>query len=308
MASAALRLIWFLALTGAVVLGSLSVPSVTVAQEIAGLRGSAANAVEAQIRSKNLRFPRVSIFYGDLTGRGTNDAISFVYHDSGGSAEQLTTWIWHETDGAYALIRTVTIDEIFGIDPRNVVFSPGGITVTMTVPRSNDPHCCPTGERRFALESGIGNTVATSPSSAARKTGNWIATARTAPAMVEVTGTATDGRVTFSGGCNPLMGRGFTGSLYGYGGEALQRIDDQSEAVTFEVAGRNGAQSFAGEMHYFAPDEAWVITGLLPVGFLDAFARGDTLTIRNGVGEITVVFELSGSSRAVQTMRQVCGT
>lgn len=122
-----------------------------------------------------------------------------------------------------------------------------------------------------------------------------------------VTGIATDGEVTFSGGCNSRLGVGFTGSLDGYEGEALRRIDDQSEAIGFEVAGRNGTVSFAGSMHYFAPDEAWVVTGLLPVAFLDALAKGDTLTLRNASGEAVIAFELSGSSRLVQTLRRVCG-
>ena len=144
------------------------------------------------------------------------------------------------------------------------------------------------------------------PAASSQSSGNRTATVKTDPAMVNVNGTATDGKTTFSGGCNTLLAPGFMGSLYGYGGDALQRIDDQSEAVTFDVAGRNGTESFAGEMHYFAPDEAWVITDALPVAFLEAFARGDTLRIRNGKGEEAAVFEMGGSAKAVQIMRQAC--
>jgi lipopolysaccharide export system protein LptA len=78
--------------------------------------------------------------------------------------------------------------------------------------------------------------------------------------------------------------------------------------VTFEVGGRAGTKVFAENMHYFASEEAWVITGGLPIDFLDAFARGDTLTIRNGKGEEAVSFGLSGSAKAVQALRPICGS
>ncbi|AUH64938.1 hypothetical protein CX676_12780 [Paracoccus zhejiangensis] len=285
----------------------LSAPVGATAQEIEGLQGNAAGAIEAQIRSANLRYPQVHIFYGDLTGRGTSDAVSFVYYDAGGSAERLATWIWLDADGEYELARTVPNEEVFGYEPRGVSFAPGRVTVTTTVPQANDAHCCPTGERTFVLELGANEAPENSPATAARSSGNWVATAQNSPAGVTVTGTARDGRTTFSGGCNPRMGKGFMGSLYGYGGDALQRVDDQSEPVSFKVAGRSGTSSFAGQMHYFAPDEAWVITGSLPTDFLDAFARGNTLSIQNGRGEEAVAFDLGGSSKAVQAMRQVCG-
>lgn len=71
----------------------------------------------------------------------------------------------------------------------------------------------------------------------------------------------------------------------GAGAEVLQRVDDRSEPVIFEVAFRDGSnQQFEVPMHYFAPDEAHVLSDPLPVALLEAFARGDTLIIRNGAG------------------------
>jgi hypothetical protein len=286
-------------------LASTFAPAIAAGGEIEGLHGEAAASIQAQVDAEGLRSPVASVFYGDLTGEGTRDAISFVYHDSGGSGPQLKTWIWTEAGGAYRLARTVPIDEVFGLDPRKVTFSPGRIVVTTSIPQGDDPHCCPTGERTFTLAAAgaVGTRQAASP----QGSGNWVATVRTNPKMVNVSGVAVDGKAGFSGGCNPLLGPGLRGSLHGYEGDALQRVDDQSEAVTFDVAGRTGTASFAGTMHYFAPDEAWVTTEALPAGFLDAFGRGDALTIRNGRGEEVVSFGLRGSSKAVRTLREVCG-
>jgi hypothetical protein len=275
--------------------GSLSVPVIALGTEIAGLDGEAAASIQAKVEADGFRYPVASIFYGDVTGRGTHDAISFIYHDSGGSAPQLTTWIWRDVNGVYMLARTVPIDEVFGLDPRNVTFSLGRIVVMTSVPKANDPHCCPTGERTFTLEVDINDTPENTHAASTHSSGNWRATAIADPAMVNVTGTSTDGKATFSGGCNLLLGTGFSGSLYGYGGDALRRIDDHSEVITFEVAGRNGIEPFAAKMNYFAPDEAWVVIGALPSAFLKSFARGNTLTIRNGQGEEVVAFGLSGS-------------
>lgn len=170
MAYVARRLLQPLLLTLAVLLVPLSGPGVAAVEGIEGLHGGAAKAIEAQVRAAGLKYPQASIFYGDLTGRGTNDAISFVYHDSGGSAPQLTTWIWRESAGTYVLARTISTDEVFGLDPRDVKFSTGSISVTTSVPRGNDPRCCPTGERRFTLavgaRGGAENRVAASKSKA----------------------------------------------------------------------------------------------------------------------------------------------
>ena len=135
---------------------------------------------------------------------------------------------------------------------------------------------------------------------------NWIAKAKTQPVGVNLNGTATDRKVTLSGGCNKRSGPRFQGSLYGYPGNALKRIDDQHEPVTFAVAGQDGIASFPARMVYYAPEKAWVMTDGLPVAFIEAFGRGETLTIRNGKGADIVTFGLSGAATAAQTMRQGC--
>ncbi|WP_099867977.1 SH3 domain-containing protein [Pararhizobium haloflavum] len=154
---------WAVLLAFAVLLGFLSASGIASGQEIEGLHRDATRAIEAQIRASGLRSPQVSIFYGDLTGERTNDAISFVYHDVGGSGPQLVTWVWRESGGDYTLSRTVSSDEVFGYDPRNATFALDRISVTTTVPQSNDAHCCPTGERTFTLDVSSGDAVDTLP-------------------------------------------------------------------------------------------------------------------------------------------------
>lgn len=135
----------------------------------------------------------------------------------------------------------------------------------------------------------------------------WTAFPQPDPPSVQVSKTATDGRTVFLGGCNKLLGAGFTGSFSNYDGNALQRIDDHSENISLEIAGHDGAQSFPGKVRYVAPDRSWTLSELLPAAFVDAFARGDTLTIRNDEGLEVISFGLKGSSKAARSMRQVCG-
>lgn len=135
---------------------------------------------------------------------------------------------------------------------------------------------------------------------------NWIAKASARRVGVNLNGTATDRKVTLSGGCRKSAGLRFQGSLYGYPGNALNRIDDQDELVTFAVAGQDGIASFAARMVYYAPEKAWVLTDALPVAFVEAFGRGGTLTLRNGKGADVVSFDLNGAAAAAQTMRQGC--
>ena len=124
----------------------------SAAQTIEGLHGGAAPAIKAEIRKGDFGDPVMAhVFYGDLTGTGTNDAIAFLYHPSGGNSDVLTTWIWRDTGNGYQLTRAPSIKEVFGIDPRDVKFSAGRIAVTMTVPKPDDPRCCPTGKRKFSL-------------------------------------------------------------------------------------------------------------------------------------------------------------
>ena len=124
------------------------------ARTVEGLTGPAAKAIRVQIKKQRLLAPDlVRTFYGDATGQGTKDAISFVYSPIEGAASggALDVWVWRENNGSYVLNRTAKTDDVFGQDPRDVKFAPGTITVTTTVPKPNDPHCCPTGIRTYSI-------------------------------------------------------------------------------------------------------------------------------------------------------------
>lgn len=124
----------------------------SAANLVEGLHGDAAEAIAAEISKGAIADPVTAhVFYGDLTGTGANDAVVFLYHPSGGNSDRLTTWMWRDTDKGYVLVRAASMAEVFGIDPRDVKFSKGGIAVTMTVPNAGDPRCCPTGKRTFIL-------------------------------------------------------------------------------------------------------------------------------------------------------------
>ncbi|WP_134495721.1 hypothetical protein [Microvirga pakistanensis] len=119
---------------------------------IPGLNGPAAEAIRAQIKKEDLSDPEVHVFYGDLTGNGTKDAISFVYSPiEGGNGISLSVWVWYDRNGVYQLARNANTDDIVGQDPRDVKFAPAHISVTTTVLKPGDPRCCPTGTKTFTI-------------------------------------------------------------------------------------------------------------------------------------------------------------
>jgi hypothetical protein len=134
---------------------------------------------------------------------------------------------------------------------------------------------------------------------------DWTVTGRDGFAGVQTM--SNDGSALLSGGCNSRLGPSFYVTLSYYEGDALQRVDDQSEQVIFEIEFRDGtSQPFMVPMHFFAPDEAHVLSAPLPIAFMEAFGRGDTLTIRNGAGTPVADWALTGAAAAVSLMREIC--
>lgn len=127
-------------------------PGEAAAQTSAGAPAGADDAIAAWYRQQhgvNLIEP-VNTFYGDFSGDGAADALAFGYFDMGGSGAGLTIALFRNESGNMSLVRTV--DDVFGMDPRNVQFSQGRITLTTTMPRPGDPHCCPTGSQDWTIE------------------------------------------------------------------------------------------------------------------------------------------------------------
>ncbi|GGC44499.1 hypothetical protein GCM10011371_34900 [Novosphingobium marinum] len=115
---------------------------------------------------------------------------------------------------------------------------------------------------------------------------------------------------SLSGGCNARLGGDSYGfSLYDYGGSALRRVDDEGEPIIFEIVSAEGeVRRFESMMHYFAPDEAWVITQghNVPSSFADKIGAGEVLRLVNGNGEEVIAFSTDGASSAFETSRRVC--
>jgi hypothetical protein len=92
----------------------------------------------------------IEIFYGDHSGDGAADALGLGYFEMGGSGAGLTVALFRNEAGQMRFVRIV--DDVFGMEPRDVAFAPGRITLTTTMPRPGDPHCCPTGSQDWTIE------------------------------------------------------------------------------------------------------------------------------------------------------------
>ncbi len=112
---------------------------------------------------------------------------------------------------------------------------------------------------------------------------------------------------TLEGGCNRRLGPGFTFTLRDYSGDALRRVDDASEPVFADVTTGGAVTGAKFAMHYFVRESAWVVTGMLPVSFLDTLARGSAMTIRSAGGEPVAEFDLTGTTKLRAAMREGCG-
>jgi len=88
--------------------------------------------------------------YGDFTGDGQDDAIVFVYTPSGGSGMNLDVVLFTGERGSYRFKKLVP--NVFGERPRDAKFSMGVIELTTTMPKPGDPHCCPTGSKRWHIK------------------------------------------------------------------------------------------------------------------------------------------------------------
>lgn len=120
-------------------------------------------------------------------------------------------------------------------------------------------------------------------------------------------GIAEDGETILSIGCNRLLGKSLAGSLTGYSGEGLTRVDDAIEKLIFAFVDAEGKRdTFEGQANYFAPDNGWAFRDL-PAQMMGPLARGSRLAISNGSGMVIAEFQLKGTARARAAMRKECG-
>ena len=92
----------------------------------------------------------VTTFYGDFSGDGVDDALAWIFYPSGGNSDFLHVALFRNDGGTMNFYRS--INDVFGGDPRNVVFETGRITLTSTMPAPGDPRCCPTGSQDWEID------------------------------------------------------------------------------------------------------------------------------------------------------------
>jgi hypothetical protein len=95
-------------------------------------------------------FYPVQTFYGDFTGDGLDDALAWILYPSGGNSDLLDVALFRNERDQMTYYRSV--DNVFGGDPRNVVFEQGRITLTTTMSNPGEPRCCPTGSQNWVID------------------------------------------------------------------------------------------------------------------------------------------------------------
>lgn len=135
--------------TAALSEGDASAQTPSAANVRAPANAEAAIIAWARAQAGSSIIEPVTIFYGDFTGDSAPDALAWVDYDSGGSSANHLVALFRNTDGRMTHLRN---DEtVYGSEPRNVAFATGRITLTTTMPRPGDPHCCPTGSEDWTI-------------------------------------------------------------------------------------------------------------------------------------------------------------
>lgn len=78
----------------------------------------------------------------------------YWYRVGGGNAMQLSVGYFQRTPAGFRLV--YPIGGIFGLTPRDAVFSGNTIELTTTPPRPGEAPCCPTGETRWSFDRSTG--------------------------------------------------------------------------------------------------------------------------------------------------------
>lgn len=274
------------------------------AQQIEGLQGEAAKAIATEIRAAGLAGPvEAYVFYGDLSGQGTNDALALLYHPSGGNSDELTKWLfWKEGDG-YRRETSSVLDQVVGYEPRNAQLTPGRVKITLTTLRPNDARCCPSGETNYdiTLDGGGG------PKSVHDEMNQRWTVDQGSGGRVTIKALADDGKTKFAGTCAARGGEpGFWPSLHL--DNALLEGSAEPEIIQLEINGRAGIRMFSINARYDEAEKSRIAVKPLGPDFLDAFASGSAMRlIRGSSGDEIAKFGLVGTAKAVAFMRKTCG-
>lgn len=103
----------------------------------------------AQAQHGNDVYQPLQIIYGDFSGDGVDDALAWILYPTGGNSDFLHVVLFRNENGQ--MMYHHSADEVFGSNPREVVFTRGRITLTTTMPNPGDPRCCPTGSQNWEI-------------------------------------------------------------------------------------------------------------------------------------------------------------
>jgi hypothetical protein len=134
-------------------LGAASLVAAISAWGVAGATESSADmpaAVQEYAGTLGGDVLQATVFEGDFSGDGADDAIAFIYYAGGGNAAFLDISLFESSGGK--LLHKRVVENVFGDDPRGVTIAPGRVEVTMTVLKPGDPRCCPSGTEHYTIE------------------------------------------------------------------------------------------------------------------------------------------------------------
>ncbi len=137
--------------------------------------------------------------------------------------------------------------------------------------------------------------------------GRWNAAISDDGTIGNIHGRAIDGKTMFYGACNTRLQPGLSGSILGYVGNALPRVDQATSRLVFAIRPPEGVQEFSTVAHYYKPDYGWVWNDPFPPVFMEALRRGGHLTVSNGGGAKIAGFDLNGIGRALAVLASACG-
>ena len=274
------------------------------AQQIEGLQGEAAKTIATEIRAEGLSSPvEAHVFYGDLSGQGTNDALVLLYHPSAGNSDELTKWLFWKEDDGYRRVTSSALDKVVGYMPRNAQLTPGRVNITLTTMRPNDPRCCPSGETNYDIKlDGAGG-----PKSVHDEMNQRWTVDQGSGGRVTIKALGDDGKTMFAGTCAATGGEpGFWASLHL--DNALLEGSAEPEIVQLEISGRAGLHMFSINAHFDEAKKTRKAVKPLGPDFLDALASGSAMRlIRGSTGDEIARFGLVGSAKGVASMRKTCG-
>lgn len=127
----------------------------------------------------------------------------------------------------------------------------------------------------------------------------------TEPVSIHAEGDNNVGRIEMW--CDPVA-ESSAMRLTAYYGNALRypvarKAGDPAEPVVFII----DSQRFDRAVTYDFAGRQWLAQDMLDAPFLDAFAWGTRMELRNAADELVVSYRLNGSSAAREALRSVCG-